>query len=523
MGVTHPYSGKVFRWKVLPFGMSQSPGIFWELVLEAGVIFRRELAKAGVIAKLWEYCDDLCIAGPNEEHMRRAFAVLDEVADALGIRWKKDKDQGADGKLTEIDIWGLRLSTEPCPRLSIPDDKRERYKVSLEGLDLAAEEWGADELRSVVGQLSFCCRACRWGRGFMDATWDGLIKADAGKLKLVKVTEDMRWEMEFWKRLLTGEEPEWEGRTAFDVVGERELVKGVHYTTFDTDASGEFGWGARWVEERAAGKWASEEATIGICWKELLAILQALRLWGAEWAGGAVTGSSDNVAAIAAVNSGRARAPQAREYLREIALLCTKHSIHLRMRHIAGALNVVPDKLSRGGAEPSSACYKLRDDWYQDLTGRVPKVDAFCDRGGLARQIGCDTHFWATKSAYTHREEMLGKGGVWLNPPFGQAEQAIELALWLQRKGEKVWLLLPARKGSRWWRRYVEPRFGRPGLRKAAEMPGSTEEEPRFYFDYFGGDNWGGLKGGRGATFGLGGSLRATGPCMFPLVLLTSY
>ena len=525
LGVTHPHTGKVYRWKVLPFGMSQSPGIFWEVVLEAGKIFRRELEAAGLgMVKMWEYCDDVVLAAPSAGEMTRAFEVLDRVAEELGIRWKLSKDQGRAGDRTEIEVWGLVLSTAPMPHLYIPEDKKRRYKEELLRLDEGGSVWEADQLRSVIGQLSFCCRACRWGRGFLDYMWDGLSRAEREGHATVLVTADMRLEYDFWSRLLLGDEPVWEGRTAFDVVGARELVKGIHYTTFDTDASGEFGWGARWVEEHAAGKWEAAEAALGICWKELLAILQALKLWGREWEGCSVTGSSDNVAAIAAINSGRVRSREARVYLREVAMICTKYSIQLRMRHIAGALNVVPDKLSRGNADPSSACYKFRDDWYLQVTGGLPRVDGFCDRGGLARQPGCTEHFWALRSVYEHREELLGKGGVWLNPPFGQAEQAIELATWLQRKGEKVWLLLPARKRSRWWWRHVEPRFGkRPALKKLYELPASTEEEPRVYFEYFGGDNWGGLSGGPGAAFGVGSAMRATGPCKFPLVVLTSY
>ena len=219
----------------------------------------------------------------------------------------------------------------------------------------------------------------------MDELWDGMVAADAGGGAALVATKGILEELEWWEALLVGDNKLWEGRTTFDINGERELIKGVHYTTFDTDASGEFGWGARWLEERAAGRWNNGMEEVTICRKELYAILQAQRLWCEEWAGATVTGFTDNIAAMAAINSGRARSPMARMYLREIATLCTQHSIHIRMRHIAGVLNTVPDRLSRGREEPSSSCYKLRDEYFQMVTGGKPDVDVFCDLRGVGR------------------------------------------------------------------------------------------------------------------------------------------
>ena len=60
----------------------------------SGKIFRSELAKAGLgHVRLWEYCDDLVVAAPNASDMQAAFAVLDRVADELGVDWKKSKDE----------------------------------------------------------------------------------------------------------------------------------------------------------------------------------------------------------------------------------------------------------------------------------------------------------------------------------------------------------------------------------------------------------------------------------------------
>ena len=98
LGVTHPRTGKVYMWKVVPFGVSQSPGLFWDVVLESGKIFRRELAAVGLgHVRLWEYCDDLVVAAPCPEDMKRAFEVLDRVVEEMGIAWKASNDEGGEG------------------------------------------------------------------------------------------------------------------------------------------------------------------------------------------------------------------------------------------------------------------------------------------------------------------------------------------------------------------------------------------------------------------------------------------
>jgi len=216
LAVTHPVTGKLYRWVVLPFGTSSSPAIFWDVVLEAGKIFRSELAKAGLgNVRLWEYCDDLVVAAPNASDMQAAFGVLDRVADELGVEWKKSKDEGANGDLQELEVWGLLLKTGlKGATLTIPEDKRARYGQNLEKVlrDLRTQgkaDFG--ESRSLVGQLAFCCRATRWGRGYMDELWDGMVAADAGGGAALVATmgileEIVWWEKGKWGRARLGKE-----------------------------------------------------------------------------------------------------------------------------------------------------------------------------------------------------------------------------------------------------------------------------------------------------------------------------
>jgi len=99
------------------------------------------------------------VAAPNASDMQAAFGVLDRVADELGVEWKESKDEGADGDLQELEVWGLLLKTGlKGATLTIPEDKRARYWQNLEKVlrDLRTQgksDFG--ESRSLVGQLAF--------------------------------------------------------------------------------------------------------------------------------------------------------------------------------------------------------------------------------------------------------------------------------------------------------------------------------------------------------------------------------
>jgi len=122
----------------------------------------------------------------------------------------------------------------------------------------------------------------------------------------------------------------------------------------------------------------------------------------------------------------------------------TEYSIHVHMSHIEGVLNNIPDELSRGGREPSSACYRFREMYYQRYSGDAT-VDAYCDERGKWRQPGCYEHVSAERPVTAHKDELVGKR-VWMNPPWTQAEEAVKLAFWAWRQdpvNTKITLLVP--------------------------------------------------------------------------------
>ena len=61
---------------------------------------------------------------------------------------------------------------------------------------------------------------------------------------------------------------------------------------------------------------------------------------------------------------------------------------------------------------------------------------------------------------------------------------------------------MPERVRRKWYGKYVQRSAGRRSpFTHVERLKAGTEEDPRYYFQYFGGDNWRGLSGGDAVGF----------------------
>ena len=202
LGFRSPVDGRLGRSRCYTMWLKGSPAVFCAITEEFGRILHAELERLGIRRWLtaeeagsadgkgrWSvtvfvYVDDFPMAAVDDETMEATFGVMDEVAERLGISFKKSKDigrpdyaRGVTG-LTEIVALGAGFSTanEEC-KMTLPSERAERYLTNLEEM-LAGHE-GAEELPlatldSLAGRLSWTARLCRWGRAFLGETYAAL-------------------------------------------------------------------------------------------------------------------------------------------------------------------------------------------------------------------------------------------------------------------------------------------------------------------------------------------------------------
>ncbi len=115
--------------------------------------------------------------------------------------------------------------------------------------------------------------------------------------------------------------------------------------TFTSDASGSWDCGAfssegQWFQCEWVGTWASVHIKV----KELLPMVVACVLWGASWRETMVLCRSDNMAAVAIVNSGKRKNGLV---MRSLVFFLAQYNIRVFATHIAGKANIAADALSR--------------------------------------------------------------------------------------------------------------------------------------------------------------------------------
>jgi hypothetical protein len=231
------------------------------------------------------------------------------------------------------------------------------------------------ELQSLIGFLSFCCKVVPLGRSFLRRLYDATSNyphSGTGTAKQRRrLTADMKADLRWWQRFL----PSWNGIAIIRPVRATLLVW--------TDASGHDGLGGYFLPSRplgaannpAAANSPAAELSNCLCtsavdisaltwssafskphprhhrhkhinYKEMLAILTGFRLWLSKFSGKHISIHTDNTAVYHGLNKRSMRGP-AMEPLREITLLAALHDITFSAHWISTSDNLLADLLSR--------------------------------------------------------------------------------------------------------------------------------------------------------------------------------
>ena len=459
-----PSEGRVGRFVSMPFGGSQCPGRFTDIAFELLRIARAELERAGLgSVTLVGFVDDVLLAADSHEDLVAAFTVLDNLGDRLGVEWAPHKDEGREQPVQQIIFCGMGLDTRDEPLLTVAADKVARYQATVSAALVEAGNGCVTQgtLQTIVGQLAFLARACRWGRGHLRGLYTALQRAGDGPYDhrprvRVRLSAAALADLEWWHRLLGDAESPWRGRTKW-ATASWNMVKGTHFFEQGGDASGEGGahgggaWGASWGYERAAGSFDGWEAEQHICFKELITILYGLRLWEREYVGARVVVWTDNVAAAAAINSGTCRGDAMMRVVDEIADIAIATEIDIRARHIKGSLNIVNDDLSRGKRKASSADYKFVE--YDKHCRPRASCDLYAQYHNVQLLEGDDTFFCtAANPAAEHFDACVGRRS-WANPPFDLCGEAFEglTQAWREDPFATSAVVVVPEWPTRWW------------------------------------------------------------------------
>ena len=425
------FQGKVYRFRVLPFGIATAPYVFTRLVAAMAARFHRE----GI--RFYHYLDDWLIVGdsPQEVH-RSAIRVLQM---STGLGWIPNWDKSMLTPSQHLVHVGIEFDLERG--LALPPVDRLQKLESMARPLLAGRQGTARQLLSLIGILASIEKQVPFGRCFLRPIQWGLALqwriASDHLDEVVLVDPDMTEAIHWWLN---------PGNTRV----------GVSLEPFEpdlflfTDASQE-AWGAHLDDWQLSHLWSEEETGLHINQLELRAVRYAYQEWSPHFPrGNRWLVFTDNSTVVAHLNKqGGTRARHLSLEAEELLRLVRRNGHQLRARHIPGKRNVWADQLSRPSRVLStewSLCPRVFDHIAEvffrpqiDLfaTSVNTKVPVFYSPLPESTALGTDaiSHSWDGMWAYAY-------------PPTGFIREVLKK---LQRSRCEMILVAPAWPGQPWF------------------------------------------------------------------------
>ena len=325
---------QTYSYKVLPFGLKDSPWVFTRLVATLIAFLRLQ----GI--RIYYYLDDWLIVATSRDlllsHLHRTL----EITQSLGflINWKKSS---------------LNPQRLPCylgARLDIPrllarpqDHRISALRALIQRLTTSpsapASLWQKflGHLASLVDVVPNCRLHMRPLQLHLNQHFNPFHDHDS---LLVPLPPNIRSLVLLWSsrdRLSEG----------------KPFSPPPPSLTLTTDAS-RLGWGAVLPPHHTSGPWPPQVAHLHINSLELLAVLFGLQSLEHLVKGRSVLVQSDNMTVVAYINhQGGTHSPSLCRLALELWEWCLPRQVHLSAIHIPGEENFLADFLSRGSSLPT--------------------------------------------------------------------------------------------------------------------------------------------------------------------------
>ena len=319
------WRGQLYLDSALPFGLRSAPKIF-SAVADA---LEWVMHQHGISNSLHYLDNYLFLGSPGTEECADALRTALDVCSMLGFPVAIHKIEGPSPVLSFL---GIEIDTVAW-QLRLPE-------VKLSAIRNVLRSWAGRrrctkrDLQSLLGLLNHAASVVGPGQTFLRGIIDALPHAVA-QHHHVRLNAGARADILWWSMFIE----RWNGISV--------IPSPAPSVIFSSDASGSWGcgaaWGPLWFQIQWPPHWAGEN----IATKELVPIVAATVLWGQRWRGQSVRCQCDNMAVVAAINSGRAKFPPLNRLLRCMYFFCAHFNISVSAEHIEGRNNALADAISR--------------------------------------------------------------------------------------------------------------------------------------------------------------------------------
>jgi ribonuclease HI len=315
------FRGRYYRWKVAPFGLAISPLLFCKTVRPVIEYLRSQGLR--IVA----FVDDFILMSPPTLMNKHKQLLLQTLRD---LGWIINHEKSALTPETTREYIGYKIVTKDQPMLQIPNSRIRKLKRSLDGM-LQKTCASARLLARIAGQCISMTKAIVPGKLLLRNLYRLLAKKQSWE-DILQIDHGTRQDLIWWKQAIHT----WNGSP---------IVVGHIDVQVETDAS-ESGWGAVLGNQNAAGFWNRRMSQKSSNYREMMAILMALKAFK-NLQGKSVQILTDNVSAAAYINHLGGSSKELSQLASAIWTEAHERSITIQAKHLAGVDNVAADHLSR--------------------------------------------------------------------------------------------------------------------------------------------------------------------------------
>ncbi|KAM4704927.1 uncharacterized protein WCC33_009743 [Rhinophrynus dorsalis] len=325
--------GYFFFDKCLPMGCAISCYYFEVFSSFLEWVVRSE---AGLHSML-HYLDDFLFVGPADKE--DCVVLLDtfrRMAQFFGIPVAEEKTEGPVKRLAFL---GIEIDSEKMI-FRLPDEKLCVLKLLVDRAK-AAKKLSLKQMQQLLGHLVFACKVMPMGRAFCRRL-SLAMRGIRASHHFIRITASLREDLGVWQKFLV----DYNGHTCW----QESEVNSQELAMF-TDASGSVGFGAFFRGAWCAQSWPDcvrqSPLVRNLAFLELFPIVVAVEIWGEKLRNKKVLFWSDNMAVVHVINRSTSKSYPVLALLRHLVLLCLRHNISFRARHVPGMDNAIADSLSR--------------------------------------------------------------------------------------------------------------------------------------------------------------------------------
>ena len=433
--VQYRHQGRVYQWRVLPFGYRDAPRFFQKLITDALANLRHKSALRFVI-----YLDDILVLAEEEGKCAASRDQLLQRLVNLGFAINLQKSSLAPTRT--ITFLGINIDTTNLV-LSLPVEKlrscRRLINKTLKRVS-RGNKTSLLELQSLTGTLQSTSECMTQHRLRMNALFEDLNKARTSAEAQVTLSPEAVENLEWWRDNIA----QWNGKAILTPSVDHEIA---------VDAS-DLGIGAVCLgsserNDLTAHKFLPPSEHINC--RELMAAEFGFKAFASQlaWTNCSVRVKTDNFVAAAYLNRMGGRIPYLCRVTERIHQFAFDRRITLSAEWIPGVDNKLADRLSR--IQNNYSDKMLHPDLFSLIQTRFGKVQVDLFASEQTAQVPRYISYRAEERAWYVDvfSRPLPKGlSMYANPPFALMGRLLAK---VRREAAELTLVAPVWTSQPWW------------------------------------------------------------------------